>query len=171
MTGLLSCLHIVTILCCMEGTCSRGICAPKSPLAIIIPSDAQIISSRFFKASMLSIFAMTPISLGQTMKQSQLRQPNNSLQIKTSRAWYLSPYDGHSAHLNQGIQTCYSFAQPNCQCANYQPNHVKTKKGRFLTPVQTQEFVNYMHQHLSSYHPNLEIMTCKHLLSVLDITT
>lgn len=63
MTGLLSCLHTWTILCWAEGTCSSGIWAPRSPLATIAPSEAWMISSKFFSESILSIFAMTEMSL------------------------------------------------------------------------------------------------------------
>ena len=65
MTGLFSCLQIWTIFCWADGTCSNGIWAPRSPLATIAPSDAWMISSKFFNESILSIFAMTAISLHQ----------------------------------------------------------------------------------------------------------
>lgn len=63
MTGLFNCLQTCTIVCWAAGTCSSGIWAPKSPLATIAPSDAWMISSKFFKESILSIFAMTAMSL------------------------------------------------------------------------------------------------------------
>lgn len=65
MTGLLSLRHVFTISCCTDGTCSSGIWAPKSPRATMAPSETRIMSSRFFRESLLSILAKTPIDLFQ----------------------------------------------------------------------------------------------------------
>nr|GMD87644.1 hypothetical protein KK1_007951 [Ipomoea batatas] len=47
-----------------KGICARGISTPRSPLAIIIPSEASTISSIFLKDSKLSILAKVLIELG-----------------------------------------------------------------------------------------------------------
>ena len=45
---------------CTAGNCASPISTPRSPLAIIIASEASIISSILSKASALSIFAIIP---------------------------------------------------------------------------------------------------------------
>jgi len=61
-TGLFCYLHSRKIFFCADGTCSNGICAAKSLLATMAPSDTWMISSKFFQESMLSILASTATS-------------------------------------------------------------------------------------------------------------
>lgn len=60
MSGLFNCLQTWTILCCFDETCSKGICAPRSPLATIAPTNAWMNFSRFHD-SILSIIAITHV--------------------------------------------------------------------------------------------------------------
>ena len=92
-TGLFSLRQASTMASCTEGTCSRGIWAPRSPRATITPSETRIMSSKHFSESASSILAITPIDLWHKMHHCsgvivwKARRKENSQQLIAHLNW------------------------------------------------------------------------------------
>ena len=88
-----------------NGTCSSGNCTPKSPLATITPSDTSIIESKFFIASLSSIFAIILMLLSTSAFTSVISEAFLTNETATISTPIFLPYAKSSLSFNVIAET------------------------------------------------------------------